>query len=270
MVAVSQIASLAGLTLLVGGAAAACANDPPDDGAVDVFATRGWVGVAVDAAGTRYVLHDREGLFQVGAGDARTMVLALGAMPAPAPGGSLQPPFTELAAIGPDRFAITAIGEGYILDAGEGTLTRHFCYVPGGPLGVLYQRTDALAVDVDADRIYAQPRSYIQWDDDPLATLESSWVATYSATTGQALEWQAMPRTFAADGMAVVGGVGVVAGEKQRLYTFGPAGPVELANLTRLGVTEIAGLTVDSTTAQLVVLDRTGRLVDIALADLQR
>src|SRR4051794_14886165 len=83
-------------------------------GAPDIKA----VGVAVDPTGARYLLDETAGLYRLD-GDAATLVLPL--VDFPPPNVPLTPPLTDLVALGEGRFAMTAIGDGFVLDLAHHT-----------------------------------------------------------------------------------------------------------------------------------------------------
>ncbi|MCX5747460.1 MAG: hypothetical protein NT062_33770 [Proteobacteria bacterium] len=117
------------------------------------------VGVAVAPDGERFVFDETRGLFQLDALDRATLVVALDALPAPSDGPPVVLPITDIVALAPHLFAITAIGDGFLLDTAAMTLQQHFCYVPDSLPQNLTQRTDAIAFDAAHDRLYAQPRT---------------------------------------------------------------------------------------------------------------
>jgi hypothetical protein len=218
-------------------------------------------GVAVDPAGRRYVFDEDSGLYEV-RDAALVKLLDRGAMPDP--GLPVRPPFTDLVALGDDRFAITAIGDGYHLDLAAGTMRPYFCYVPDELPPDYDQRTDAVTYDRAAGLIYAQPRTF-----DVDGNLLASQVASYSFQTGVDQSWVSVDAAIAAGGMAMVPGIdGPVLGDRTRLLAVTPAGVVELADLADHGVLSVGGLAVDAAAGTLLVLDDANdRLVELALDD---
>jgi hypothetical protein len=239
--------------------------DPPGDpldlrvalGAADPLPA----GVAVDDAGRRYLFDEGSGLYEV-RGRALVRVLARDAMPDP--GQPVRPPFTDLVALGDQRFAITAIGDGYYLDVAAGTMRPYFCYEPDELPPDHDQRADAVAFDRAAGLLYAQPRTF-----DVDGNLIASQVAAYSFQTGVDQAWIGVDLAIAAGGMAMVPGRDrPVLGDRSRLLAVGDGGVTELDDLARLGVVSIGGLAVDESTGSLLVLDDArDLLVEIALAD---
>lgn len=220
------------------------------------------VGIAVDPDGVRYVFDETDGLYRAADG-AFELVMPMAAMPDP--GVAVRPPFTDLVAIGRGRFAITALGDGFLLDLGAATLAQHFCYEPGGFPTELTQRTDAVAFDATTDLIHAQPRTF-----DEAGEVVASQLATYQAANGIAIAWRDVPATFAAGGATFLPAHGLVLGAADRLYTFDD-GLVPLDDLTRFGISSIAGLALDPAASQLLVLDAaTDTLVALDLATLAR
>ena len=223
------------------------------------------VGVAVDPTGARFVFDEQWGLYRIGAGGVFELVMALDAMPTPSV--PVRPPFTDLVAGGPDRFAITALGDGFLLDVALGTMNQYFCYVPDGLPEPYDQRTDAITYDPVARLLYAQPRTV-----DENGGLIGSSIASYSVETGRDLEWFGVPTEIAAGGMAKLPGVdGLVLGNGGELLRFDGRVLVPFDDLRRFGVQAVAGLAVDATAGTLLVLDGPGdALVEIELADLGR
>lgn len=223
------------------------------------------VGVTVDAAGTRFFLDENAGLFRLDADGRATLVLAMADLPqADEP---VAPPFTDLVAVAPDQFALTAIGDGFLLDVAANTMTQHFCYLPGETPAWLWQRTDALAYDVEADRLLAQPRTY-----DMENVLQATQVAAYERVSGLDVEWQTLPLgAIDAGAMVVLPGGRVFLAEGSVVYALDR----ERQDVTPVvdfggeGLGRIEGLAHDRATDTLLVLDgATDSLYTIPAADL--
>jgi hypothetical protein len=209
------------------------------------------VGVSVDPAGNRYFFDEAAGLFQLDAAGHATMRMAADAMPVPAE--PVMPPFTDLLALAPDLFALTAIGDGYLLDTTAGTLTQHFCYVPDGTPVWLWQRTDALAYDAATDRLYAQPLTY-----DMENVLQSAEILGYDRTTGEIVEWNTLePGALQAGGMAILPGSRIIAAQGSQLVTFDRDRyqVTPLLDLESTGARRIEGLAYDAARDTLLVVD---------------
>jgi hypothetical protein len=219
------------------------------------------VGVAIGANGERFVFDEQRGLYQV-TGDTAVPVVSMHELPVTTV--PLQLPFTDLAAISPGVFALTAIGDGFLLDTTAMTLTQHFCYLPDGTPSDLMQRTDAIAFDPATDRIYAQP---VTTTTDGM--FQYAQMAGYERATGNDLAWYAAPDSLAATGMAIVPEHGLVVGQGSRLAQFDVATSQtsQLADLTAFGVRSIDGLAVDAAAGTLLIVDReTDELVEIELS----
>ena len=108
--------------------------------------------------GKTCVLDDAAGLYRVAPDGTAALVRALAALPTP--DVPVRPPFTDVVALGDGRFALTAIGDGYLLDLGADTMRQYFCYEPGGFPEDEEQRTTAVTYDPVAARLYAQPRTF--------------------------------------------------------------------------------------------------------------
>ena len=243
---------------LLAATGAACSDPPPLEplARVDLRAATGQadarvIGVAIDGAGARTLLDEQQGLYRLDADGRATALRSLAAFPDP--GVEVRPPYTDLVALGPDRFALTAIGDGFLLDLTAGTMAQYFCYEPGGFPDDQEQRTSALTYDPAADRLYAQPRTF-----DLDGNLLRSELAAYAADTGADLSWQALPLGLDAGGLVVAPGGGALvlgAGSTLHRYDLARAELSTAADLERYGVTAIAGLALDTTTGTLVVID---------------
>lgn len=222
------------------------------------------VGVAISPDGQRFVFDEARGLFRLD-GDRAVSVVPMSAMPDPGPAVRIRPPFTDLVALATDVFALTAIGDGYLLDTSAMTLKQHFCYEPGEfPVEELVQRTDALAYDVATDRLYAQPVTTTLDGE-----LRSSQVAAYDRASGIDIEWRVTEDDIAATGMIWLSEVGLVLGQGSRLSRFdmGTGQAILIADLAQLEVRSIDGLALDTATNALVVVDKkTDMMFDIDLS----
>jgi hypothetical protein len=228
------------------------------------------VGLTLGENGERFVFDRDAGLLRVD-GERVTMVIDMASMPDPGPTAPIRPPFTDIVAISPDVFAITALNDGYLLDTQAMTLTQHFCYLPGDEQGtpvVASQRTDAIAYDAENGRIYAQPLSY-----DAVDTFLQSQLALYDATTGEDKMWNGVEESVAATAMMVS------ESDRDRLIlgqgslvsfaTMSSWRPEIVEDLARFGVTSIDGMAIDRETHRLVVVDSEADAVfDIDLAQL--
>ena len=138
------------------------------------------VGLAIAPDGKRFVFEETEGLFRL-EGDLAVSVVPMSAMPDPGPTAPIKLPFTDLVAIAPNVFALTAIGDGYFLDTSAMTLQQRFCYLPDEVPRSLTQRTDGIAYDAASGKLYAQPVTY-----DAAGTFQYAQVAAYEAGSCQA------------------------------------------------------------------------------------
>lgn len=208
------------------------------------------VGVTVDSDGNRFFFDEQAGLYRLERDGRATLVRALAELPAT--DVPVQPPFTDLVAVGPGRFAITAIGDGFLLDTVADTMLQYFCYVPDGLPDDLVQRTDALAYDPVTARIYAQPRTY-----DLAEVLQYTQIAGYDRATGLDVAWYTTPNELASGGMVIVPSMGMVVGDGSRLLSY----DLELQTLTFIsdlaaaGLDTIEGLAFDDAADSILVLD---------------
>ena len=222
-------------------------------------------GVAVEAdSGRRFVLDANLGIYELAGGSA-TEIMPMAQMPDP--GVEVRLPFTDLASLGDSKLALTAIGDGFILDLAAGTLALHFCYEPGfvEPWPEEQeQRTDAVTFDPGAGRIIAQPRTFEVESGDVTA----SQIGYYDRESGIDLQWYDVPTRLRSGGMAILPEVGLVLSDNTDLRAFDGA-LRGFDKLERFGVRAIDGLAYDPTTDSLLVLDGSSReLVEIAAADL--
>ena len=221
------------------------------------------VGIAVAPNGDRFVFDQTLGLYQLVDGAAQPIV-PMSAMPDP--GTPITPPFTDITAIAPGQFALTAIGDGFVLDTTAMTLRQRFCYLPEGTPVDLEQQTAAIAYDADLDQLYAQPVTV-----DAQGVFQRSQLASYHRDTGASIQWYDVGGAVAATGMAVLPERGLVLGQGAHLDRFDLASGVmiPLDSLERYGVQSIDGLAVDRAAGTLLMVDRsTAELVEIELAQL--
>lgn len=252
-------------------AAPACGDTPTEPVArrVDLrtatgLATPRPVGIAIDPAGDRLVLDQDAGLYRVTPDGRATRVRALSELPDP--GVPIRPPYTDLVALGDGQYALTAIGDGFLLDLGADTMRQYFCYEPGGFPDDQEQRTGAVGYDAATGKLYAQPRTF-----DLEGALLRNEVASYDRVTGRDETWRALPMDLDAGGLYAPGDGGLILGAGTRLYryTYADFSLTEVDDLARFGVGAIAGLGHDPTTGTVTVLDGArGELVEVARADL--
>ena len=224
------------------------------------------VGVAIAPDGQRFVMDEQSGFYRVD-GDRAVEVIPMAQMPTP--DKPMQLPITDVVALGPNQFAFTAIGDGYILDTSAMTIRQHFCYLPGddgtGPR-IITQRTDALAFDAARQTLYAQPVTF-----DAAGELQFAQVATYDRTTGVDTNWYNVPSDLAATAMVVLPDDRVVMGQGARLLRFDAetSSVTVLDNLGRYGVESIDGLALDPVSGALVIVDRqTDAMFDLEITRL--
>jgi DNA-binding beta-propeller fold protein YncE len=210
------------------------------------------IGLAIASDGTRFVFDEYLGLLRID-GNLTTSIVSMAQMPTP--DKPIRLPVTDLVALAPNLFAMTALGDGFLLDTAAMTLTQHFCYVPDGGDGFpssITQRTDAIAYDAVADKLYAQPLTF-----DAAGELQYAQVARYNRTTGVDEIWNDAPVGTAATGSVFVPDIGLVLGQGAQLskYDFTTREVIALEDLTRFGVLSIDGLAIDPVTNTLVVVD---------------
>lgn len=224
------------------------------------------VGVAIAPDGARFVFDEARGLFRLD-GDHAVEVVAMASMPDPGPAAPLLLPITDVVALAPGQFALTAIGDGYVLDTQAMTLAQRFCYLPDGTPANLSQRTDAIAYDAATQRLFAQPNTY-----DQNGAFLYAQFAAYEGVSGTPLRWYDVAGREPVTGMVAYDGA-LLVGQGARLSRFDvDSGElVELDDLARFGVRSIDGLALDPAAGTLVVVDRdTDAMFDVDLAQLSR
>lgn len=260
---------LCGLVTASGGCADETVRPEPALGTLDLRAAMQTtsdispVGLAIAPDGKRFVFEETAGLYRLD-GDVAVAVVPMSAMPDPGPTAQIKLPFTDLVAISPNVFALTAIGDGYFLDTSAMTLQQRFCYLPEGTPVSLTQRTDGIAYDAANAKLYAQPVTY-----DAAGVFQYAQVAGYELETGNDVEWFTTGNDVAATGMIVIPEVGLVLGQGSRLTRFDKATSqsILLDDLERFGVRSIDGLAIDAAAGTLVVVDKaTDTVFDIELA----
>jgi hypothetical protein len=233
------------------------------------------VGVAVAPEGQRYVLDRNSGLYEIGAAGARqvfsTSDTTYGI-------NLLVGELTDVVALGAERFALTAVNDGYMLDLHNKTLASYFCYLPalpdpngGDPGGgsvvppsvsqtlrsqgiAVKERTESVAFSPDNLLLYAQPQT-IRVD---TGEVMGSELFVFSDGGGQPIQVWGMPSpSFIAGGMVAVDrGSRLMLGSRNELYAMDPGtGPTRSRQFDPS--IDISGLALD-TNGDLLVLDRAG------------
>lgn len=221
------------------------------------------IGLAIAPDGQRFIFEETLGLYRLD-GEVAVPVVPMSAMPDPGPTAPIKLPFTDLVAIGPNTFAMTAIGDGYILDTSAMTLQQRFCYLPDETPRSLTQRTDGIAYDAAEGKLYAQPITY-----DAAGTFQYAQVAGYELASGNDVEWYTAGNDVAATAMLAMPEGRLVLGQGSRLTQFEPLSgeSLLLEDLERFGVRSIDGLAIDAAAGTLVVVDKqTDTVFDIELA----
>jgi hypothetical protein len=137
------------------------------------------VGATFTPDGKRYVLDQRSGLYEVGDSSATLVLNTTGLN-----GVEL----TDVVALDSERFALTAVNDGFLFNVRTKEFTSYFCYLPSPPMpspvgsgggtgapepsypisisqtlqlqGVaVQQRTDSVAFNPDTRQLFAQPRT---------------------------------------------------------------------------------------------------------------
>ena len=185
----------------------------------------------------------------------------------PQPDVPVRYPFTDVVALSATEFAMTAIGDGYVLDVSAPSLTQRFCYVPDALPEDDDQHTDAVGYDPARQLLLAQPQTY-----DLDGNVIASQIARYDRVTGTDLDWYTLPDPqFLAGGMVMDDDGALLLGEGNKLYRFDfdsqQLGLVD--TLSRFRIARVDGLAIDRNAGTMVVVDNTrDELVEIDLAQL--
>ena len=266
-----MIRSVVSLSLLATLTACAPYRDDDVRQDVDLRAALGLtdvtaVGVSIDSVtGQRFVLDANQGIYELSDDGTATLVLAAADFPAadPAPRSA----FTDLAALGNGRFALTARSFGYLLDVPAESLSQFFCYVPDMMDPESFdQSTHTLAYDPVSGVLYSQPQTLDMLNNERVT---ASQIGTFDALEGADLAWNTRADAeFLAGGLTLLDSATLLLGQGSKLYryTFDSDRPVLDADLSNLGIGVIEGLAYDPRTETLLVLDAASdRLVEIAL-----
>jgi hypothetical protein len=225
------------------------------------------VGIAVSPEGKRYVLDRNSGLYELGVGAARFVYDTPDSLEV-----------TDVVALGSDRFAVTAVNDGYMLDLHNQTFSSYFCYLPGDlpadPSGTptvipsvsqmlrsqgieVQERTESVAFNPLTLQLFAQPQTIIV----DTGEVAGSELFTFAEAGGQPIAVITMPELrFIAGGMAAVDGVRLLLGRGNAIYemTGGPTPGPSMVKQLADGTIDISGLALDAD-GDLLLLDRAGR-----------
>jgi len=214
------------------------------------------VGVTVDPnSGRRFIIDSTKGLFELSVtgtasriwdGQAARYVWFVGTG------------FTDVAALGDDRFALTARSFGYLFDLAADTLVQHFCYLPAdmaGEFPELDQQTDALTYDPETSRLLAQPQTFNVVTEERTA----SQVSTFDLSSGADLDWLDLGEVeFLAGGM-VADSYDVVLlarGSEIFRYSLSAAERVKLpVDLSLYGIDAVSGMAKDTVHNTFLFID---------------
>jgi hypothetical protein len=203
------------------------------------------VGVTIAPDGKRYVLDQRSGLYEVGDSSATLVFNTTGL-------NGLE--LTDVVALDSERFALTAVNDGFLFDVRTKELTSYFCYLPAPPMptpgdsggaagtpqpsypisvsqtlqlqGVaVQQRTDSVAFNPDTRQLFAQPRT-TRLDTGDVAGSE---LFTFVESGGQPI--QVLPITepgFVAGGMVAAPGNRLLLGSGTGVFELSANGDFKL------------------------------------------
>ncbi len=247
--------------LLLLGCTSADSPTPQETKVVDVD-LRAAIGASdVDVVGLtispdtqkRYALDSERGIFELGADGSLTLVLALEDFPSA--DESIQSEFTDIAAMGNNRFALTALNEGYMLDLNTNTLLRHFCYLPDDleDTGV-YQMTHSVTFDAESGQIYAQPQTFSEIDN----SLVASSIGRFAEGNGAEQQWFALPESsFVAGALSVNPEGNLLLGNGSNLNVFDLSSQTmgQSLSLRSFGIRDIKGMAIDAAADELLIVD---------------
>jgi len=266
--------SVSALVLLSSASLTACEPQPPAldwdivqrvdlSAALDVEEVS-VAGITVDPeTGVRFVL-ESTGIYSIdGAGQAE-LVLALADFPEP--DVPLRSGFLDIAAMGGGRFALVAVGDGYLLDTNEGTLSQWFCYEPGwmggqgtGDQSEWEQQSANLAYDASTDQILSAPLTLND------GNVLRSDVATFDGAGAGDLSWFQLENGSENwfGGLALEPEGTLLLGAESNLfrYTMGSSELELLGSLEAYGVDEITGLMYEPDSGHLMVTQNAELLI---------
>lgn len=229
-------------------------------------------GVTVSPEGKTYVLDPATGLYEV---DARTAKLVFATTDLARFGADANLRFTDVAALGSERFAVTAENDGYVLDLHSSWLSGYFCYLPSvspppqivsvstqyRQAGIaVKERTESVAFSPDSLQLFAQPQT-IRLD---TGEVVGSELFVFPESGGQPNQVMAMTEpSFLAGGMLAVGGQNLLLGVHNRLFRAAPTGAPTLEHTFEAPL-EIDGMA-RATDGNLLLLDGAGqRLLEVS------
>jgi len=208
-------------------------------------------GVTLDPnTGDRYVLDAWSGIWKV---DAEGAQQTLALQDFPAADVDVWSEWYDFAAMGDGKFAMIAVGDGYLLDTEAETLSQWFCYEPGWMDPEFAQESHNLAYDPGTDRIFSAPLTRdADWN------VDRADVATFDGAGAGDLSWFPLAdvdQQFG--GMALDPDGTVLLGFEDTLYTYemGDAALTVVGSLAEHGIEVIAGMSVDAETGNLHVID---------------
>ena len=226
------------------------------------------IGVTIDPiTGQRFVLDASAGLFALLEDGTAALIRSQEDFPTPdVPAIST---WTDFAALGDNRFAVTARSNGYLLDLVADTMTQYFCYEPGFMPTELEQLTEGVSFDQELGLLYAQPASYdVSGESGPVDQAVEAAIASYALSGGQPVAWFGIEDIdFLAGGIAVDHDGTLLLGHGNELHRFIPEGDgrIELVGVLE-DIGRVDGLTVDPQTGTLHIIDgEFGRLVEVTL-----
>lgn len=157
------------------------------------------------------------------------------------------------------QYVLISNSEGSVYDPATETQASRFCLLPGGDLAPRIPKNDAVAVS--GATILTSPRFY-----DDNNTLLSSSLRTYQLTDGALIGEVALEGNPELTGIAVFLG-GILGVEKSTLHVLNKLARRD-HDVALDGAHDAAGIAVDESRGEALVLDQSGVITVYALADL--
>jgi hypothetical protein len=227
------------------------------------------VGVTVDPnTGARYVMDADRGLFELTGGGVELIADLDMLVPSDR---ALSSPFTDVAALGDGKFAMTAANDGFLLDLDQQTFESYFCYVPGeiideyAPMPIV-QLTRSLTYDPESRLLFAQPQTF---GNDTTGEVLRSQIGQFLPSGGEGFGWMEIEDTdFLAGGIATAEGQTLLLGKGSKLYPYemNALSFDEAIDLAEYGIAAIDGMVrIPGTDRMLIVDALSDELVEITL-----
>lgn len=196
----------------------------------------GFVGITVAPdTGERFLLHEKAGIYRLSETGELSLLVSNAELRNSADFAPTTD-FTDIAALGNERFGLIAANDGFLYDHRFGQLSLHFCYEPefiepepGEPSPVEpgpdpvptepnhRQISLSLSYDPVQRQLIAQPRTF----DEESGELLAAHIATFAVDSGVEQGWYSLPDSHTlAGGIALENTNHVLLGEGHELHRF--------------------------------------------------